>query len=75
MLPSLAKPIGTKIHRLAAILSGTPVRNTAPVPGRVRIDKANMLLVFAGMWAMKEGLLDIMRSFQIRMLGKIATDF
>jgi hypothetical protein len=34
-----------------------------------------MLLVFAGMWAMKEGLLDIMRSFQIRMLGKIATDF
>jgi hypothetical protein len=75
MLPSLAKPIGRKIHRLATILSGTPVRNTAPVPGSVRIDKANMRLVFAGMWAMRKDLLDIMRAFQIRTLGRIATDF
>lgn len=45
------------------------------VGGQFFIDKAYMLLVFAGIWAMMKGFLDILRAFQVRMLGKIAADF
>jgi uncharacterized membrane protein HdeD (DUF308 family) len=40
--------------------------------GQFLFDKAYMLLVFAGMWALMRGLLDIVRAFQVRMTGKIA---
>lgn len=40
--------------------------------GQFLFDKAYMLLVFAGMWALMRGLLDIVRAFQIRMTGTIA---
>lgn len=44
------------------------------VGGQFFIDKAHMLLVFAGMWAIMKGLLDMLRAFEIRMLGKIAAE-
>jgi uncharacterized membrane protein HdeD (DUF308 family) len=40
--------------------------------GQFFISKAYTLLVFAGIWAMMKGILDIIRAFQIRKLGKIA---
>lgn len=40
--------------------------------GQFFFDKAYILLVFAGMWALMRGLLDILRAFQIRTLGRIA---
>jgi uncharacterized membrane protein HdeD (DUF308 family) len=40
--------------------------------GQFFFDKAYILLVFAGMWAIMRGLLDMIRAFQIRMVGKIA---
>lgn len=43
--------------------------------GQFLIDKAYMLLVFAGMWALLRGLLDIVRAFQVRMTGKIASQW
>jgi uncharacterized membrane protein HdeD (DUF308 family) len=42
------------------------------VGGQFFFDRAYILLVFAGMWALLKGLLDILRAFQIRMVGKIA---
>ena len=39
--------------------------------GQFFINKVYMLLVFAGMWALMRGLLDIVRAFQIRTTGKI----
>jgi uncharacterized membrane protein HdeD (DUF308 family) len=42
------------------------------VGGQFFFDKAYTLLVFSGMWALLKGLLDILRAFQIRMVGKIA---
>ncbi|MDJ0497424.1 MAG: DUF308 domain-containing protein [Acidimicrobiia bacterium] len=42
------------------------------VGGQFFFDKAYMLLVFAGMWALMKGFLDILRAFQIRVVGKIA---
>ncbi len=30
-----------------------------------------MLLVFAGIWALMEGVINIVRAFQIRSLGKL----
>ena len=42
------------------------------VAGQFFFDRAYILLVFAGMWALLKGLLDILRAFQIRMVGKIA---
>ncbi len=44
------------------------------VGGQFFFDKAYMLLVFAGMWAVMKGLLDIIRGLQIRTLGRIAVD-
>lgn len=44
------------------------------VGGQFFFDKAYMLLVFAGMWAIMKGLLDVLRAFEIRMLGKIAAE-
>ena len=43
--------------------------------GQFLIDKAYTLLVFAGIWAMMRGFLDLMRAFQIRQLGKIGASF
>ena len=40
--------------------------------GQFFISKAYTLLVFAGVWAMMKGILDIVRAFQIRKLGKIS---
>jgi uncharacterized membrane protein HdeD (DUF308 family) len=34
--------------------------------GQVFIDKANMLLVFAGIWALMHGITDIVRAFAVR---------
>lgn len=45
------------------------------VGGQFFFDKAYMLLVFSGMWALMKGFLDILRAFQIRMVGKIAAQF
>jgi uncharacterized membrane protein HdeD (DUF308 family) len=41
--------------------------------GQFFFDKAYTLLVFAGIWAMAKGLLDVIRAFQIRSLGRIIT--
>jgi uncharacterized membrane protein HdeD (DUF308 family) len=40
--------------------------------GQFFFDRAYILLVFSGMWALMKGLLDMLRAFQIRMVGKIA---
>ena len=40
--------------------------------GQFFIDKAYLLLVFAGIWALMQGFTDIVRAFQIRKLGDIA---
>jgi uncharacterized membrane protein HdeD (DUF308 family) len=42
--------------------------------GQFFIDKAYVLLVFAGIWAMFHGVNDIFRAFQIRELGKAAKE-
>jgi uncharacterized membrane protein HdeD (DUF308 family) len=39
--------------------------------GQFFIDKAYVLLVFAGIWAMFQGVNDIFRAFQLRELGKL----
>lgn len=39
--------------------------------GAFFIEKAFVLLVFAGIWALLTGITDIMRAFQIRRLGKL----
>ncbi len=39
--------------------------------GQFFIDKAYTLLVFAGIWALMQGVTDIVRAFQIRRLGKL----
>jgi uncharacterized membrane protein HdeD (DUF308 family) len=41
--------------------------------GQFFIDKAYVLLVFAGIWALFHGVNDIMRAFQLRELGKLMT--
>ncbi len=40
--------------------------------GQFFIEKAYMLLVFAGIWALMQGVTDIVRAFQIRRLGQAA---
>lgn len=40
--------------------------------GQFFIEKAYVLLVFAGIWALMQGLTDIVRAFQIRKLGEMA---
>jgi uncharacterized membrane protein HdeD (DUF308 family) len=40
--------------------------------GQFFIDKAYVLLVFAGIWALMQGFGDIVRAFQIRRIGDIA---
>lgn len=45
------------------------------VGGQFFFSKAHTLLVFAGMWALMKGLLDIIGAFSIRALGKIAAEF
>ncbi len=42
--------------------------------GQFLIDKAYVLLVFAGIWALFHGVNDIFRAFQIRELGKLAKE-
>jgi uncharacterized membrane protein HdeD (DUF308 family) len=37
--------------------------------GQFFIEKQYVLLVFAGIWALMQGLLDLVRAFQIRKLG------
>ena len=37
-------------------------------------DKAATLLVFAGVWALMRGIIDIIGAFQVKKAGKIATD-
>ena len=39
--------------------------------GQFFIDKAYVLLVFAGIWAMFQGVNDLFRAFQLRELGKL----
>ena len=39
--------------------------------GQFFIDKAYVLLVFAGIWALFHGVNDILRAFQLRALGKL----
>jgi uncharacterized membrane protein HdeD (DUF308 family) len=39
--------------------------------GQFFIDKAYVLLVFAGIWALLQGVTDIVRAFQIRKLGEM----
>jgi uncharacterized membrane protein HdeD (DUF308 family) len=39
--------------------------------GQFFIDKAYTLLVFAGIWALMQGVTDIVRAFQIRRIGKL----
>jgi uncharacterized membrane protein HdeD (DUF308 family) len=42
------------------------------VSGQFLIEKAYTLLIFAGAWALMSGIIDIVRAFQIRKLGKAA---
>ena len=39
--------------------------------GQFFIEKAYVLLVFAGIWALMEGVTDIVRAFQIRKMGRL----
>ena len=39
--------------------------------GQFFIEKAYVLLVFAGIWALMEGVINIVRAFQIRELGRL----
>jgi uncharacterized membrane protein HdeD (DUF308 family) len=39
--------------------------------GQFFIDKAYVLLVFAGIWALMQGVTDIVRAFQIRKLNEL----
>ncbi len=39
--------------------------------GQFFIEKAYVLLVFAGIWALMQGITDIVRAFQIRKLGEM----
>ena len=39
--------------------------------GQFFIEKQYVLLVFAGIWSLLEGLINIVRAFQIRSLGKL----
>jgi uncharacterized membrane protein HdeD (DUF308 family) len=39
--------------------------------GQFFIEKAYVLLVFAGIWALMNGITDIMRAFQIRRVGRL----
>jgi uncharacterized membrane protein HdeD (DUF308 family) len=39
--------------------------------GQFFIQKAYVLLVFAGVWALLQGVTDIIRAFQIRKLGEM----
>ncbi len=39
--------------------------------GQFFIEKAYVLLVFAGIWALMQGITDVIRAFQIRRLGKL----
>jgi uncharacterized membrane protein HdeD (DUF308 family) len=39
--------------------------------GQLFIEKAYVLLVFAGIWALLQGVTDIVRAFQIRKLGRL----
>ena len=41
------------------------------VGGQFFIEKAYVLLVFAGIWALMEGVINIVRAFQIRELGRL----
>ena len=43
--------------------------------GQFLIDKAYTLLVFAGIWAMVKGILDIIQAFNMRQLGRISIGF
>ena len=38
--------------------------------GQFFIDKAYLLLVFAGIWALMEGIVDVVRAFEIREVNK-----
>ena len=39
--------------------------------GQFFIEKAYVLLVFAGIWALLQGVSDVVRAFQIRKLGEM----
>lgn len=39
--------------------------------GQFFIEKQYVLLVFAGIWALMEGVINIVRAFQVRSLGKL----
>jgi uncharacterized membrane protein HdeD (DUF308 family) len=39
--------------------------------GQFFIEKQYLLLVFAGIWALMEGVLNIVRAFQVRAIGKL----
>ncbi len=39
--------------------------------GQFFIEKQYVLLVFAGIWALMQGVTDVVRAFQIRKLGEM----
>ena len=39
--------------------------------GQFFIEKQYVLLVFAGIWALLEGVIDIVRAFQVRSIGRL----
>ena len=43
------------------------------VSGQFMFERVYVLLMFAGIWSLMQGLIDIVRAFQIRRLGKITT--
>lgn len=60
----------------ASLLSGILMLIVAFwVSGQFLIDKAYTMLVFAGVWAMMKGVLDIIQAFNIRRLGRISATF
>ena len=60
----------------ASLLSGILMLMVAFwLSGQFLIDKAYTLLVFAGVWAMMKGILDIIQAFNIRRSGRISATF
>jgi hypothetical protein len=39
--------------------------------GQFFVEKSYVLLVFAGIWALMAGIIDIVRAFQIREIGRL----
>ena len=73
----LQSMVGAAVAERHAWVYGRPDRRGADVgpafwtAGQFFIEKACLLLVFAGIWALLRGVTDFVRAFQIRQIGKL----